>query len=83
MVESIGKATLIVNGKKYDQKVNVYKYEKYRTIFISQSIQDFYNKDVKTLPERAKLEYRGKTYQAKKFGNPNNKIPSYDFIMSK
>ena len=83
MTQSIGKASLIVYGKKYEQKVNVYKYEKYRTIFISQSIQDFYNKNVKALPNTAIVEYKGKTYQAKKFGNPNNKIPSYDFTMSK
>lgn len=77
----IGKATLKIGSKKIPFLVDVYGYEKHRTIFISNKIRKEVNKSIEQMPKYASVEnYLGRwSYRATKFGNPNNRIPSYDF----
>lgn len=77
----LGQATLKIGSKKISFPVDVYGYEKHRTIFISDKIQKEVNKSIEQMPKHASVEnYLGRwSYQATKFGNPNNSIPSYDF----
>jgi hypothetical protein len=50
----------------------------YRSVFLSELSSD---RDVGSMPSMARVKYRGRTYRAKKFGNPNNNIPTYDFTV--
>lgn len=73
MSDPIGTAKVKV-GNKTVENVDVYAYKKYRTVFISDLPVS-----AESGPERVKVMYRGNTYSAKKYGNPNNQVPSYDF----
>lgn len=77
----IGTATIMVAGMK--EEVDVYSFKdkksglQYRTIFI----EDFSDADPSNLPKTAKVKYQGRKYTAQKYGNPNNQIPTYDFVL--
>jgi hypothetical protein len=79
----VGTATVMVRGRKFED-IPVYAYHdpetntNYRSIFLSELSSD---RDVDSMPEMASIKYRGRTYRAKKFGNPNNQIPTYDFTV--
>lgn len=74
--DPVGSANVMVGGKKVED-VDVYAYKKYRTVFISDlPVSE------SSGPEKVKVTYRGNSYMATKFGNPNNQVPSYDFKVS-
>jgi len=83
MAQSIGTAKIKVNGYGTFEGVDVYPYtdpetgNEYRSVFIS----DFSDKSYTEMPQMAKVFYRGHTYVARKFGNPNNNRPTYDFTL--
>jgi outer membrane cobalamin receptor len=83
MSEPVGKATVEINGMKF-KDVDVYSYHdsetntNYRSIFISDLDMD---RSFQSLPSTANVKYMGRRYTAMKFGNPNNKIPTYDFTV--
>lgn len=79
MTKAIGKAKLLIGKKEF--VVDVYGYENYRTIFISDEMKEETHKTLDQMPKHAQVkDYLGKhSYKAEKFGNPHNKIPSYDF----
>lgn len=74
MSDPIGKADIIISGKRY-KDVDLYGYKTYRSIFPS----DFTDTSIEDLPKMAKVVYRGNKYSARKYGNPNNQRPTYDF----
>lgn len=64
-------------GNQTVKEVDVYAYKKYRTVFISDlPVSE------SSGPKKVKVMYRGNTYTAEKYGNPNNQVPSYDFKVS-
>ena len=73
----------MVGGKKFED-VSVYPYHdpetnnNYRSIFLSELSTA---RSTESMPSMARVKYRGRTYKAKKFGNPNNNIPTYDFTV--
>lgn len=81
MNDVVGKADVKIGGHKVSD-VDVYAYHdsetntNYRTVFIS---------DLPVSPENGpksvSIMYRGNTYSAEKYGNPNNQVPSYDFTV--
>jgi len=79
----VGTATVMVRGRKFED-ISVYAYHdpetntNYRSVFLSE-LPDI--QDAGSMPEMARIEYRGRTYRAKKYGNPNNQIPTYDFTV--
>jgi len=74
--DPIGSATVLVDGERVDD-VDVYSYKKYRTVFINDlPVSE------SSGPKNVKVMYRGRSYMAEKFGNPNNQVPSYDFKVS-
>lgn len=77
----IGKATLTLGKREFP--VDVYAFKNYRTIFITDDMRKATGKDIEDLPKHARVKnYRGRwDYKAEKFGNPYNKIPSYDFTV--
>jgi len=81
--DKVGTATVMVGGRKFED-VPVYAYHdpetntNYRSVFLSE-LPDI--QDAGSMPEMARIEYRGRTYKAKKYGNPNNQIPTYDFTV--
>lgn len=81
--ESVGKADIKIGGTTY-KDLPVYAYHdpetntNYRSIFLSE-LPD--TREPGMMPEMATVKYRGNSYKAKKFSNPNNNIPTYDFTV--
>lgn len=73
--DPIGSATVMVDGEKVED-VDVYAYKKFRTVFISDLPVDS-----ESGPKMVRVKYRGNSYTASKFGNPNNRVSSYDFMV--
>jgi hypothetical protein len=48
----------------------------YRSIFLSELPT---SREAGSMPMTASVMYRGNRYKAKKYGNPNNQIPTYDW----
>jgi len=81
MSDVVGKADVKI-GREKAEDVSVYAYHdpetntNYRTVFIS---------DLPVSPEdgpnSVSIMYRGNIYNAEKYGNPNNQVPSYDFTV--
>lgn len=64
-------------GRRKIEDVDIYAYKKYRTVFISDlPVSE------SSGPKDVRVMYRGNTYVAEKYGNPNNQLPSYDFKVS-
>lgn len=76
MSNPIGTAKVKV-GRKTFKDVDVYSYKDYRTVFPSDLGMS--KSEFEAGPQMIKVKYRGNMYTAKKYGNPNNQVPSYDF----
>jgi len=81
MSDVVGKADVKIGGRKIGD-VDVYAYHdpetntNYRTVFISDLPVT-----ADSGPKTVSVMYRGNSYSAEKFGNPNNQVPSYDFTV--
>jgi len=83
MANEVGTAKIKLYGKTYedlkvypchDQETGI----NYRSIFLSDLPRDW---EAEELPNMVTVTYRGNRYKARKYGNPNNSIPTYDFTV--
>lgn len=83
MAEPIGTGKIKLFGRTYGN-LDIYPYHdpetntNYRSIFISELPVD---RKPNELPNMVTVMYRGNSYKARKYGNPNNNIPTYDFTV--
>jgi len=73
MAEEVGTAEITINEDTYSQ-VQVYRYGKYLSVFNPT------DRPMRKLPKSAKVVFEDERYTAVKYGNPDNRNPTYDFM---